>query len=147
MDLSEATPATVATAVSFARSCDAQIVFLHVIPPPMENLLYPASNDGAWDRALAVAQSELKELIASIKVPVSMSAEAVLGFPVETILTRARDCQADVIVMGSHGHGSVYDLLVGRTSSGVLKGAHCPVLITPVKHDVSSRRPSTVSAA
>jgi nucleotide-binding universal stress UspA family protein len=34
-------------------------------------------------------------------------------------------------VMGSHGHGSVYNLLVGSVTEGVLKAARRPVLLVP----------------
>jgi len=30
--------------------------------------------------------------------------------------------------MGTHGHGAIYDLLVGSTTHGVLEKAPCPVL-------------------
>ena len=52
-----------------------------------------------------------------------------VGLPVDEILARAK--KADYIVMGSHGHGAVYDLLVGSTTHGVLKQAPCPVVIVP----------------
>jgi nucleotide-binding universal stress UspA family protein len=35
-------------------------------------------------------------------------------------------------VMGSHGHGSVYNLLVGSVTEGVLKAGERPVLLVPV---------------
>ena len=38
---------------------------------------------------------------------------------------------ADLIVMGSHGHGSVYNLLVGSVTEGVLKISKHPVLLVP----------------
>ena len=39
----------------------------------------------------------------------------------EEVLQAARDIAADLIVMGSHGHGSVYNLLVGSVTEGILK--------------------------
>ncbi|MBI4621943.1 MAG: universal stress protein [Verrucomicrobia bacterium] len=38
---------------------------------------------------------------------------------------------ADFIVMGSHGHTALYDLVVGSTTHGVLRRATCPVVIVP----------------
>jgi len=38
---------------------------------------------------------------------------------------------ADFILMGSHGHGKLYDFLVGSTASGVIKKARCGVIIIP----------------
>lgn len=53
------------------------------------------------------------------------------GTIVEEVLQTASEISADLIVMGSHGHGSVYNLLVGSVTEGVLKGARRPVLLVP----------------
>jgi nucleotide-binding universal stress UspA family protein len=53
------------------------------------------------------------------------------GTVVEEILKSAREISADYIVMGSHGHGPVYNLLVGSVTEGVLKSGQCPLLLVP----------------
>ena len=53
------------------------------------------------------------------------------GSVVEEILTTAQEISADLIVMGSHGHGPVYNLLVGSVTAGVLKAGLRPVLLVP----------------
>ncbi len=53
------------------------------------------------------------------------------GAVVEEILKTAREIAADLIVMGSHGHGSVYCLLVGSVTEGVLKAGERSVLLVP----------------
>jgi len=40
------------------------------------------------------------------------------GPPVTSILAEADKVRADFIIMGSHGHGRLYDLFVGSTASG-----------------------------
>ena len=50
---------------------------------------------------------------------------------VEKILHEAGEQQADMIVIGSHGHGALYDLLVGTVTQGVIKSATCPVVVVP----------------
>ena len=47
------------------------------------------------------------------------------------IAAEAEKRKADYIVMGSHGHTGFYDLLIGSTTSGVLKRANCAVVIVP----------------
>jgi nucleotide-binding universal stress UspA family protein len=53
------------------------------------------------------------------------------GTVVEEILRTAREISANLIVMGTHGHGSVYNLLVGSVTEGILKSAERPVLLVP----------------
>ena len=53
------------------------------------------------------------------------------GAVVEEVLKIAREISADLIVMGTHGHGSVYNLLVGSVTEGILKAAERPVLLVP----------------
>ncbi len=53
------------------------------------------------------------------------------GTVVEEILKTAQEIAADLIVMGSHGHGPVYCLLVGSVTEGVLKAGARPVLLVP----------------
>ncbi|MEP7016120.1 MAG: universal stress protein [Verrucomicrobiota bacterium] len=53
------------------------------------------------------------------------------GTIVEEILKKSDELQADLIVMGRHGHGAMYNLLVGSVTEGVLKRATRPVLLVP----------------
>ena len=53
------------------------------------------------------------------------------GHAVEEILGEAEAADAAYIVMGSHGHGAIYELLAGSTTHGVLHKANCPIVILP----------------
>jgi len=53
------------------------------------------------------------------------------GTVVEEVLQTAKEISANLIVMGSHGHGSVYNLLVGSVTEGILKAGRRPVLLVP----------------
>jgi nucleotide-binding universal stress UspA family protein len=53
------------------------------------------------------------------------------GPSVETILAECDAQNADLIIIGSHGHGALFNLLVGSVASGVLKSSRCPVLVVP----------------
>jgi nucleotide-binding universal stress UspA family protein len=51
------------------------------------------------------------------------------GRPSTILCTAALD--AELLVLGSHGHGAVHDALVGSTSQHVIRHATCPVVILP----------------
>jgi nucleotide-binding universal stress UspA family protein len=57
--------------------------------------------------------------------------QLVNGPPVLEILDAARKLDATYIVIGSHGHNAIYDLLVGTTTHGVLRKVSCPVVVVP----------------
>lgn len=55
------------------------------------------------------------------------------GPTVDTIIEEAQKINADFIVIGSHGHGMMYNLLVGSIGHGLLKNSPIPLLIIPSK--------------
>jgi nucleotide-binding universal stress UspA family protein len=54
------------------------------------------------------------------------------GIVAGEILNQADELNADLIIMGTHGHGAMYNLLVGSVTKGVLKHSTRPVLLVPV---------------
>ncbi len=52
-----------------------------------------------------------------------------VGESAGTILDYARDKKCDLVVMGTHGHGSLGDALLGSVASRVLHEASIPVLL------------------
>ncbi|MBP2479088.1 nucleotide-binding universal stress UspA family protein [Crossiella equi] len=43
---------------------------------------------------------------------------------------------ADLLVVGSHGHGRVYSAVLGSVSADCVRKATCPVVVIPAKLDV-----------
>ena len=63
-----------------------------------------------------------------------VTALCVQGPTIDSILAQAQQLQAELIVVGSHGHGATYDLLVGSISSGIIRGSKVPVLVVPARN-------------
>jgi nucleotide-binding universal stress UspA family protein len=57
------------------------------------------------------------------------------GDPRTVILDEARRKHADLLVLGTHGHGAAMHLLVGSVAEAVVRGAPCDVLVarTPAR--------------
>jgi len=53
------------------------------------------------------------------------------GATIATVLTEADRLEANLLVIGSHGHGAVYDLLVGSVSEGLVRRSKRPMLVVP----------------
>ncbi|HVU32620.1 MAG TPA: universal stress protein [Opitutaceae bacterium] len=135
VDFSSATEAVVAEAARLATAIEGQVVLLTIIQPPvitseyaplMENM---AEITAAGEKAAAKHLSRLQELLQQQQVP--CETVQLNGAPVAHIVEQARKYAANYIVMGSHGHTALYDLLVGSTTHGVLLRARCPVVIIP----------------
>ncbi len=57
-----------------------------------------------------------------------------MGDVVEEILAYAKECGADLIVLGTHGRKGLEKIMFGSVAEGVVKGASCPVLtVNPFK--------------
>lgn len=57
----------------------------------------------------------------------------VQGGIVEKILEEADKMDADLIVMGTHGHSALHDALLGGISKNILKATGRPILFVPKK--------------
>jgi nucleotide-binding universal stress UspA family protein len=53
------------------------------------------------------------------------------GDPAETIISVAKEHQAEAIVLGKRGRGRLAGLLLGSVSQHVATMAHCPVILIP----------------
>jgi nucleotide-binding universal stress UspA family protein len=67
---------------------------------------------------------------------VTVAAEAIAGTPAE-VLTRAA-VDADLLVLGSHGHGRLFHAVLGSVAEQCIRAALCPVVVIPVPHPVAA---------
>jgi nucleotide-binding universal stress UspA family protein len=136
VDFSDATAPAVEQASRLAEAMSARLVLLHVAAPEPEFIGYdpgPPSVRQQVAEELTGEHRRLQALERSIEGRgLDVTALTVQGYPVEKILDEAGRRRADLIVMGSHGHGMLRTLLVGSVTEGVLRDATIPVLIVPV---------------
>jgi len=64
---------------------------------------------------------------------IEASWELLQGAIADTIVEKAAEIKADLIIVGAHSHGFLYRAFIGSVSTGVLKHAPCPVLVIPEK--------------
>jgi nucleotide-binding universal stress UspA family protein len=51
------------------------------------------------------------------------------GNPVEEIINKSKELNCDLIVMGTHGHGTLEDAMIGSTARRVIRRSTIPVLV------------------
>ena len=133
VDFSDTTQGVIETARQFATTFGSRVVLLHISEPEPDFVGFepgPIAVRQTVARDLKAEHQKIEELKASCGVP-DVLAVHIQGPAIEKILHEAASQNADLIVMGSHGHGALYELLVGSVTAGVLKGARCPVLVVP----------------
>ena len=51
------------------------------------------------------------------------------GKPIAEIVATAKKDNFDLIIMGTHGHGDLEEIMLGSTANGVIQKSSVPVLI------------------
>jgi len=132
-DGSPSTLDAIAFGLKLAREQDASVVFAHVAPrydalPP-----HAFGMSGARHHELSEADREpLVNAAASAESSgVRATTELLVGDPANEIVAYADSVDADVIVVGSRGHGTLAGTFLGSVSRGVLREARRPVLVVP----------------
>jgi len=135
-------------ACALARDYEAKLVVLHVALPPvigseMGIMIPPGGVD---------FEDELRQKLTQLRpVGLTIPVEHYLreGEPALEILDLAQECQADLIVLGTHGRTGLGRLLMGSVAEAVLRKAPCPVLTVkaPLRQTASARVASVPVAA
>jgi nucleotide-binding universal stress UspA family protein len=114
-------------ACSLARDHRARLVFLHVATPPPVVTPTGIITEAKFDAYKEQLGTALRQLQApDPKLPVEH--RLAVGDPATEILQAAKDVQADLIVMGTHGRAGASRVLMGSVAEQVLRRASCPVL-------------------
>ena len=131
VDFSPVTGAVVSAAADLGRSLGARVLLLHVVPAPPPLAAYPMEEVERAELLAANEKNAVRRLgnLAGGLAGAAAETLTATGVPADEIVREASANGADLIVVGSHGHTAIYDLLVGSTTHGVLKKAPCPVVI------------------
>jgi nucleotide-binding universal stress UspA family protein len=137
VDLSKASGYVIEAVHRVALATDAEVYVLHTIMP-LPGIAGPEFNPVTEHQDLSERyldeRDQLNELVSQlVEADVNASALMAQGDPVKTIMREAERLDAELVVIGSHGHGMMFDALVGSISAGVLRKSTIPVLVVPVR--------------
>lgn len=136
VDFSAITEKVIDSALGFARAFGGKVVLLHVVQAPVIATAEYALPAEVIQEAVTVSKSASQKKMGAYtelfeKAGIECTSKTLIGAPVPLIRDEAAKSGADFVIMGSHGHGKLYDFLVGSTASGVIKKTKCGVIIIP----------------
>ena len=137
VDFSDATPRILQAAGRLARALSGKLWLLHVAEAEPDFVGYEAGPDVVRDQVAREFRDEhrrIQEYADAMRDDGLAVTALLIRVPiVDTVIAEGRRLDADMLIVGSHGYGAVYDLLVGSVSRGILKHADIPVLVVPVR--------------
>ncbi|KPK58965.1 MAG: universal stress protein [Gammaproteobacteria bacterium] len=135
VDFSSVTDRVMDIARDLATRTASHVYVLHVAEPEPDFVGYDVGPDVVRDQVAEEYHREhrqVQRLADSLRSSdVGATALLIQGSIVETIIREADRLDADLVVVGSHGHGAVFDLLVGSISEGLVRRSSRPVLVVP----------------
>lgn len=139
VDLSDATTKVIGVAQYLAKATQGEVRLLHVAEAEPDFVGYDAGPEVVRDQVAKEFRDEHRRVQehADALRQAGINAKGLLiqGPIIETVLGEAKRFEADLLVVGSHGFGALYDLLVGSSSRGILKDTNVPVLVVPIRDE------------
>jgi nucleotide-binding universal stress UspA family protein len=140
VDFSDVAAKVLEQAAEQAKAFDARVILLHVVPKePVVmgfGLASPMVLEAPTELCIETDRKRLEVLRDSlIASGVNVLMEQLTEGTVERLLEECGMWQADLIVLGSHHHSTVYNWFIGTFTAEVLKSAECPVLVVPAKSE------------
>lgn len=136
VDFSDATELVVAAALAQARAFGGGLHLIHVLEPEPAYTAYGFTPDefpavhAFHEEARKRAEARLAGIAAD--APEVVTRHLADGSPKQALLDYVKRVEADMVVLGSHGHGMVASLLLGSVAEGMVRKAVVPTLVIPV---------------
>jgi nucleotide-binding universal stress UspA family protein len=139
VDFSNITDRIVRRAGELASFYDAKCWLIHVATPDPEFVGYDVGPQYIRDHRAGVLKEEhhkLQEYKHQLEKD-GINAEALLvqGQVNPTLLEEIEKLHIDLVVLGSHGHTRLYELLVGSVCEYMLRHATVPMVVIPSQSD------------
>ncbi|GEM_PF-1553513 len=133
VDFSQCSTDALQVAAQLAGMSNAKITILHVysVPIPASDIAF--ATDATQYRSLETeARYKLEELKTQISAldSIEVMFELDCSYPVRAISSKAKQLDADLIVMGTMGAHGLSEIFIGTNAADTVTEAPCPVLCT-----------------
>jgi nucleotide-binding universal stress UspA family protein len=145
-DFSADADAALQYAIELGKPFGARIRLLHVVEDLMaagmwSNECYTIDVTGLQINLVKDAEERLSMTRIAAEAASDIATDVRTGPAATTIVDAARECQADLIVMGTKGRTGVAHLLMGSVAERVVRLAPCPVLTVRSRTEALATRP------
>ncbi len=131
-DFSDCSTAAFDYAYSLAKKCAGKLVLVHIINEPvdMRGFYVPhVTFDVLEQEIVAGAKKMMAEFCQNNLADADdYSSMVVSGLAYEEIIKQAKQCKADLIVVGTHGRAGLDHVLFGSTAEKLVRKSPIPVL-------------------
>ena len=136
IDFSPASKNAIKYALRFAEEFGAELTLLHVLEPaPSTSFIAIPGATPFREMDFSTAEKDLKSAVASARNGKSERPrwKIRVGVPSHEIVEAAREADADLIVIATHGYTGWKHFCIGSTAERVVRAAPCPVLVVREK--------------
>jgi nucleotide-binding universal stress UspA family protein len=144
LDFSDAAAGVVDEAAKLATAIPGRIILMHVVrtltalPHSSTEMAHLALATKALE---ATAEDQLGRIKTELRTRgIAVQTLRLTGNAATDIVAQAEKLGVDYVVMGSHGHSALYDLVIGSTTSAVLRRSRRPVVVVPAPKEAKNPR-------
>ena len=151
LDLSDCTETIVKQVEEIAKPLSASVWIIHNAKPKPDALEFKTDPIAARESLAKKFHQEhlqIQEIAENLRSE-GLKVTAFLvhdGSTAKTVLEEAEKLDVNMIIVGSHGRGAAYQLILGSVSAGVIHKARCPVLVIPTRNHADDSASSVVSS-
>lgn len=129
-----------AAAAEMAEAFGSTLHLVHVVEPEPSYSAYGFTPEEFpaihvfQKEARSRATASLEKRQASLSGKFTVKTHLLEGNPLHALLEFGTEEGADLVVLGSHGHGVMASVLLGSVAEGVVRKAEIPALVIPAPH-------------
>jgi nucleotide-binding universal stress UspA family protein len=140
LDFSDASDPVLEAGAKMAKAFGATLHLVHVVEPEPSYSAYGFTPEEFpaihvfQKEARTRAKAFLEERRSKVSEDLPVETHLLEGNPLHALLDFGVDHEADLVVLGSHGHGVMASVLLGSVAEGLVRKAEIPALVIPAPH-------------